>query len=256
MSQQFDIGVHYILKGEYDHALKIFKEIVREEPHNARAWAFLGTAHAHLGQGAEAEGALSRAVGLGPQDAEAWFHLGVARSIRGEWSDAANAYRHAVALDPEDLVAWHRLGVALAESGEESSATAAFERALVLSRETGAGPLEEPITPSAPDTHLAEVGEKEGTREAQSWLDLALQLLSLGEEEEAIAAYDRAYILDPKRAAASLFQPMLRLVSAASGAELTDEVVDDDDDQGPVGPQPPRRREPGPPDRFDRPEVA
>jgi tetratricopeptide (TPR) repeat protein len=255
VSQQFDIGVHYILKGEYDHALKIFKEIVREEPHNARAWAFLGTAHAHLGQGAEAEGALSRAVGLGPQDAEAWFHLGVARSLRGEWSDAASAYRHAVALAPDDLVAWHRLGVALAESGEESSATAAFERALVLSRETGERPLEEPIPPTAADTHLTEVGEKEGSREAQSWLDLALQLLSLGEEEEAIAAYDRAYTLDPKRATASLFQPMLRLVTAASGAELTDEVVDEEE-EGPLGPQPPRRREPGPPERFDRPEVA
>jgi tetratricopeptide (TPR) repeat protein len=257
VSQQFDIGVHYILKGEYDHALKIFKEIVREEPHNARAWAFLGTAHAHLGQAAEAEGALSRAVGLGPQNAEAWFHLGVARSLRGEWSDAATAYRHAVALAPDDLVAWHRLGVALAESGEESSASAAFERALVLSRETGERPIEEPIPKDAADTHLSEVGEREGAREAQSWLDLALQLLSLGDEEEAIAAYDRAYTLDPKRATTSLFQPMLRLVTAASGAEMADEPMDDEgDEEGPVAPQPPRRREPGPPERFDRPEIA
>ena len=50
------------------------------------------------------------------------------------------------------------------------------------------------------DAHLTEVGEKEGVREAQSWLDLALSLLSLGEEEEALAAYDRAFTLDPARA--------------------------------------------------------
>ena len=33
--------------------------------------------------------------------------------------------------------------------------------------------------------------------EAQSWLDLALRLLSLGEEQEAVAAYERAYTLRP-----------------------------------------------------------
>ncbi|HZY70181.1 MAG TPA: tetratricopeptide repeat protein [Thermoplasmata archaeon] len=253
MSQQFDIGVHYLLKGEYEHALRMFQEVTREEPHNARAWAFLGTAHAHLGQAPEAEAALSKAVGLGPQNSEAWFHLGVARSLRGEWADAATAYRHAVALDPADLVAWHRLGVALAESGEESQATAAFERALVLSRETGDRQLEEPVPRNAPDDHLAEAGEREGGREAESWLDLALQLLSLGDEEEAMAAYDRAYTLDPKRAQGSLFRPMLQLVQAAAEAPLLDE--DHPEVDRPAGPEPPPQG-PIPQRRNDRPEVA
>jgi tetratricopeptide (TPR) repeat protein len=252
VSQQFDIGVHYVLKGDYDHALHIFREIVREEPQNARAWAYLGTSHAHLGHAAEAEEALAHAVGLGPQNAEAWFHLGVARSLRGEWSEAASAYRHAVALAPEDLVAWHRLGVALAEEGEEEAATAAFERALVLSRETGEKPLEERISSRVPDNHLTEVGDKEGAREAQTWIDLALQLLSLGEEEEAAAAYERAYTLDPSRASQSLFRPMLRLVTAASGQELEDEPPEA---EGPTGPTPTRPKGPIRP-TDERPEVA
>ena len=251
MSQRFDIGVHYFLKGEYERASRAFQDVLLDEPLNARAWSYRGISLAHLGRAAEAEQALSRSIELGPQNGEAWFHLGVARSLRSEWPEAVSAYRHAVAYLPEDLVAWHRLGVALAESGDEISATAAFERALVLSRETGQVPLEEPVPGPKTDPHLTEVGEREGGREAQSWIDLALSLLSLGEEEEALAAYDRAFTLDPSRARRSLFQPMLRLLTAAAGETLEDEPSG----EAPTGPAPPRRPY-APTLAGDRPEIS
>jgi tetratricopeptide (TPR) repeat protein len=254
VSQRFDIGVHYFLKGEYDRAARAFQDVLLDEPLNARAWSYRGISLAHLGRSAEAEQALSRSIELGPQDGEAWFHLGVARSLRAEWPEAVSAYRHAVAYLPDDLVAWHRLGVALAESGDETAASAAFERALVLSRETGTPPLEEPMPGPKADPHLTEAGEREGGREAQSWIDLALSLLSLGEEEEALAAYDRAFTLDPNRARRSLFAPMLRLLTAAAGKPLDDEPPD----SGPVGPVRPIRR-PTPmagPSESGRPEIA
>ena len=256
MSQRFDLGVHYLLQKEHEKAVRAFQEVLSDEPLNARAWSYLGMSQAHLGRAAEAESALSRAIALAPQNAEAWFHLGVARSLRSEWPEAASAYRHAVALVPEDLVAWHRLGVALAESGEEDAASAAFERALVLSRETGERPLEEQLrSTETGDAHLTEVGEKETAREARSWIDLALSLLSLGEEEEAVAAYERAYTLDPERAAKSLFRPMLQLVAAAASSEGAEpgefpgSMV-----AGPVLPPTPRR--PTPPQPENRPEVG
>jgi tetratricopeptide (TPR) repeat protein len=213
---EFDLAASYIVRGEYERALPAFRKLVEAHPDDGRAWSYLGLAHAHLGHGAEAERALAKAVELSPGSAEAWFHLGVARSIRSEWPQAAAAYRHAVACDPSDMVSWHRLGTALAESGDEGGASAAFERALVLSRETGAGPTADARAPRRPDDHLGEPGSAASGREAQSWLDLALRLLSLGEEEEALAAYERAYALDPNRARRSLFKPMLRLLAAAS----------------------------------------
>ena len=229
MTHRFDIAVHYFLRHEYESAVAAFRDVVRESPADGRAWAYLGISLAHLGQAADAEGALSRAIALSPENAEAWFHLGVARSLRDEWVSAAKAYQRAVALVPEDMVAWHRLGVALAESGDEPGASVAFERALVLSREEDtsgerASPPAEPtasvpprsVAPvrSSDDDHLEETGEREGAREAKSWLDLALSLLSLGDQDEAIAAYERAYTLDADRARRSLFRPMLRLITA------------------------------------------
>ncbi len=217
MSQRFDLGIHHFLRREYDLAQRAFLDVVREHPADGSAWSYYGICLAHLGEAAEAEAALARAVQLQPGNAETWFHLGIARALREEWGDAALAYRRAVALAPADLVAWHRLGVALAESGDESGAAAAFERALVLSRDVpGTDDPPRSIARSG-DDHLTETGPREGAREAKSWLELALSLLTLGEEEEAIAAYDRAYTLDPDRAARSLFRPMLKLLSAVQG---------------------------------------
>ena len=262
VTHRFDIAVHYFLRHEYANAVTAFRDVVRENPADGRAWAYLGIALAHLGEATEAEGALSRAIALSPENSEAWFHLGVARSLRDEWVSAAQAYQRTVALAPGDMVAWHRLGVALAESGDEPGASVAFERALVLSREAeGAAESPEPPaaavppppplstreapTPRAPaDDHLEETGEREGAREAKSWLDLALSLLSLGDQDEAIAAYERAYTLDPERARRSLFRPMLRLLTAVQeGSEGTE-------GPGPTDPRPspefPRRRPPRP----------
>lgn len=216
MPHALDLGIAQYLRHRYEEAASAFRELLRGDPSNAAAWSFYGMSLAHLGRAADAEAALSKAVELAPQNAEAWFHLGVARGLREEWTDAASAYRRAVAIAPTDVVAWHRLGVASAEAGDESAASAAFERALVLSREL---PTPE-VAPARPasrlDDHVEEPGAREGGREAKSWLDLALSLLSLGDQEEAIAAYERAYTLDPARARASLFRPMLRLVTTVA----------------------------------------
>jgi len=243
VGESFDLGVQFFLRHEYSDATRSFREAVREEPNHAAAWAYYGICLAHTGEAVEAEEALSRAVQLSPQNPDAWFHLGVARSLREEWGPAASAYRHAVALTPNDMVAWHRLGVALAESGEEVAASAAFERALVLSRELPGAPPDdeeekEPL--DSTDDRILESGEREGEREAKSWLDLALSLLSLGDVDEAIAAYERAYTLAPYRAQHSLFRPMLRLVTAVEGGpEASDGAI-----APPLDPSAPERREP------------
>jgi tetratricopeptide (TPR) repeat protein len=241
--------VHYFLRREYAEAARAFRDAIREEPPNAAAWSYYGIALAHLGQASEAEAALSRAIALAPQDPDAWFHLGVARSLREEWGEAATAYRRAVALAPTDMVAWHRLGVALAESGDEAAAEAAFERALVISEEVPTPEGPEPAVPRVrSDDHVEERGEREGAREAKSWLDLALSLLSLGDEEEALAAYERAYTLDPERARHSLFGPMLRLVTTLQGAPEPYE---------PLSPsEPPRPDTERPRPAYRRPEVS
>jgi tetratricopeptide (TPR) repeat protein len=248
MTQQSRLGVQYLLQKEYGRAASTFADIVREDPNDAQAWSNYGLALTHLGKAAEAELALSKAVALAPRNGEAWFHLGVARALRDEWGDAANAYRRAVALEPNDVIAWHRLGVALAESGEEPAASTAFERALILSRDVPSAPARPPAPVAPAHDHSEEGGEREGAREAKSWLDLALSLLALGDEDEAIAAYERAFTLDPERATRSLFRPMLRLITVAA-----DESAGGPAGTAPTAPGAPRPEAVRPP---RRPEIG
>jgi cytochrome c-type biogenesis protein CcmH/NrfG len=263
LTHRFDIAVSYFLRHEFELAAGAFRDVVKEDPGDGRAWAYLGISLAHLGQAVDSEGALSRAIALSPENAEAWFHLGVARSLREEWMSAAQAYQRTVALTPGDMVAWHRLGVALAESGDETAASAAFERALVLSREAPTSPdtaeapdealparhtplpsRSAPPHPGPADDHVDEAGEREGAREAKSWLDLALSLLALGDQDEAIAAYERAYTLDPERARRSLFRPMLKLINTVQEESIANEALGPSDPRQP--PETPRRRPPRP----------
>jgi len=248
MTQQSRLGVQFLLQKEYDRAATTLADVVRDDPNDAQSWSNYGLALTHLGRAAEAEMALSKAVALAPRNGEAWFHLGVARALRDEWDDAANAYRRAVALEPNDMIAWHRLGVALAEAGDEPAASVAFERALILSRDVPSAPARPPPPTGPTHDHSQEAGEREGSREAKSWLDLALSLLSLGDEEEAIAAYERAFTLDPERAARSLFRPMLRLLTVAADEGAPAAVDGAQPPAGPVRPEsvrPPRRPEIG-----------
>lgn len=248
MTREFDVGLELFSRKEYSRAAKAFEEVLLGDPHHARAWSYLGISLAHMGRAPEAEQALHRALQIAPSNGECWFHLGVAQSLEADWPRAAETFRHAAALMPHDMAAWHRLGVALAESGDTEGSAAAFERALILSRDTGA--LERAVRHPAGrgDDHLAEPGEREGPKEAESWISLALSLLTLGDVEEAVAAYERGFNVDPNRARHSMFRPMLKLLSATANGADEDLPGGRTFDEGPESPiRPPARPAPADP---------
>jgi Flp pilus assembly protein TadD len=248
VTRGFDVGLELFARKEYARATKAFEEVLLGDPHHARAWSYLGIALAHMGRAPEAEQALQRAIEIAPTNGECWFHLGVAQTLEADWRRAAESLRHAAALMPRDMAAWHRLGVALAEAGDIEGSAAAFERSLILSRDTGIveGAVHHPH--GSGDDHLAEPGQREGPKEAESWLSLALSLLTLGDVEEAVAAYERGYSVDPDRARHSMFRPMLKLLSATSG-QSTDELPGGRAvEEAPVSPiRPPQRPVPADP---------
>jgi Flp pilus assembly protein TadD len=247
VTREFDVGLELFARKEYSRATKAFEEVLLGDPHHARAWSYLGICLAHMGRAPEAEQALQRALQIAPNNGEGWFHLGIAQCLEADWPRAAETFRHAAALMPHDMAAWHRLGVALAESDDIEGSAAAFERALILSRETGTVDRTLRHPHGSGDDHLSEPGEREGPKEAESWISLALSLLTLGDVEEAVAAYERGFSVDPDRARHSMFRPMLKLLTATSDGSAQDLPGDrafDDAPESPIRP-PPR---PAPPD--------
>jgi Flp pilus assembly protein TadD len=249
VTREFDVGHELFARKEYSRAAKAFEEVLLGDPHHARAWSYLGISLAHMGRAPEAEQALQRALEIAPTNGECWFHLGVAQSLEADWPRAAETFRHAAALMPHDMAAWHRLGVALAESGDTEGSAAAFERALILSRETGTAERAIRHPHGSGDDHLSEPGEREGPKEAESWISLALSLLTLGDVEEAVAAYERGFSVDPDRARHSMFRPMLKLLSATSDGSAEELPGGRSFDEAPESPiRPPQRPAPPHPD--------
>jgi Flp pilus assembly protein TadD len=250
VTRGFDVGLELFARKEYARAVKAFEEVLLGDPHHARAWSYLGISLAHMGRALAAEQALQHALQLAPGNGEVWFHLGIAQCLEANWPQAADTLRHAAALMPGDMAAWHRLGVALAESGDREGSSVAFERALILSRETGVGERAVRHHHGTGDDHLSEPGEREGPKEAESWLSLAVSLLTLGDVEEAVAAYERGYGVDPDRARHSMFRPMLKLLSVTSDGPPDRPPGGPAFDDAPGSPiRPPQRPVPGDPNR-------
>lgn len=99
---KYDIGRTLLDAGDPVGAAAVLKEVVRVEPGNAGALAYLGTALAETGMAAEAEQALRRAAWLDPAAAMPRFNLGVLLARQGRREAAAEAFREVLRLDPSN----------------------------------------------------------------------------------------------------------------------------------------------------------
>lgn len=120
------------------------------------------------GQAAAAEQAFREAVRLAPQMAEAHLDLGLVLGREGKVEEAIGSLRQAIALDPSAASAHMFLGVFLYQNDQAAEARKELQ---------------------------TEVAAHPDNAEALTWLGTVD--LGLGEPDQAVAAFDRAYQLTP-----------------------------------------------------------
>ena len=116
---------------------------------------------------------MRKAIEADPANYVAWFDLGFVENKLGKLDDSIAAYRKSVAAKPDVFESNLNLGIQLAKAGQPDAEQ--FLRA---------------ATQLKPTAHVAEGQER-------AWLSLA-RVLEATRLEEAIAAYRRAAILQPK----------------------------------------------------------
>ena len=196
VTREFDVGLELFARKEYARAAKAFEEVLFGDPHHARAWSYLGISLAHMGRAGDAEQALQRAIRIAPSNGECWFHLGVAQGLEADWARAAERF----GTRPRSCRRTWPPGSA--GGGVGGSWRHRRQRRRVrtcvdpLPRH---GAVERSIhhLRGSSDDHLLQPGRRERPEEAESWISLALSLLTLGDVEEAVAAYERGYSVDP-----------------------------------------------------------
>ncbi|HET9285024.1 MAG TPA: tetratricopeptide repeat protein [Candidatus Angelobacter sp.] len=127
-----------------------------------------------------AEEKLQALVSKQNDNPQAWFDLGFAQGRLGQTADSITSYRKAAELSPKWFEAQQNLGLALAKSGDLPSAAAALKIAVALKPIAG--------------------GQQALSR---AWLSLA-QVTEESQPQEALAAYQKSFELDPANSEAQL----------------------------------------------------
>ena len=121
--------------GQPQAARDALLQVVQAHPNEPMAWAFLGAACTHLGQGDEALAALDRAHSLSPFD-PFMFLVELCRScalsVLQRPQDALAAARRAVDLNAAHLSSLVQLMVAAVEAGQGDEARATAQRYLAI----------------------------------------------------------------------------------------------------------------------------
>ncbi len=160
------LGSLYKQEGQLPQAVEHLRAAAALKPDDTALCTNLGGALVEAGQPAEAERYLRHATALKPDAAEAFHNLGNALKVQNKLAEAAEAYDAAIGLNKDFVASRINLGVVLQKLGD-------FARAL----------------------HVYEDAAKvHASAAAESGKGVVLH--TLGRDEEALASFRRAIVID------------------------------------------------------------
>ena len=171
VEQLFKQGETAEAVGNNSQAETIWREILRVEPNNGKAYNNLGNALRRQGKLAEALAAHQKALQLNHNDAEAYVGIGNVLNAQGKPEEALAYHKKAIQLNPKLAIAYNGLGNALSDQKKLDEAVAAFQKAIELD-----------------------------PKDATAYNNLGIALYDQKKLDEAIAAFQKAIKLDPKYA--------------------------------------------------------
>ena len=124
------VGQVSLYRGQYDIALKSFKEIDGNPLVRARALEGEGLALSLLGRSDEAVTALQAAVAANPAAWRAWNALGTEYDRRHDWQNADAAYEHALSASGGNALVLNNRGFSRLSQNRLEDATTDFVAAL------------------------------------------------------------------------------------------------------------------------------
>ncbi|MBC8201049.1 MAG: tetratricopeptide repeat protein [Planctomycetes bacterium] len=118
--------------GDYTEAMKLFKEVLQQNPVATDALVGIGDICLVKKEWTKAEPVFARAVKLEPRNFEAQFGHGVSLQMLKKYLDAVRAYHRALTINPEDVGANTNIATTYLQMGRPKSALVFAERAVEL----------------------------------------------------------------------------------------------------------------------------
>lgn len=161
-------GIAQVNDGNYDQAIAIFNQILRDNPSSSEALIGRGTAYAFERKLDVAIADFSKAILSNPTTGEAWKRRGQARAALGESLEAVKDLTKALEFDPNSSDILHERGMVFFKSKDYIDAVADLDTCVRLDKDN---------------------------KSAYSYMGLAL--VSVGEYKRAFEAHEKALQLDP-----------------------------------------------------------
>jgi Flp pilus assembly protein TadD len=158
-----DSGRAAMTSGNFTVAIALLKRATEVDPKNKSAWNYLGLAYLATRNEDAAITALRMQIQVNPYDEFAYNNLGRAYWQQRKYPDAVTAFNKQLEISPLDKFAHANLGAMYAEWHKYAEAAPELEKAASLS-------------PDSPELHVA----------------LGDAYLNLGQDDKALAAFDRA----------------------------------------------------------------
>jgi protein O-GlcNAc transferase len=125
-------AVRYHQTGHLPQAEQLYRQILREAPHHADAWHFLGLLTYQTGQSESALEYIGKAIALGANHAAIHLNLGRIQEALGRLEEASASFEQARRLQPDGAEAWLLLAGTYRKRGRPAEAEAAYQQALRL----------------------------------------------------------------------------------------------------------------------------
>ncbi len=117
-------------QGDHDAAIRQYREVLRQTPHDIRAQFQLGLAYARLKDYPQAITALQRCIALDPEMITPYIELGYLYQLHGDLEASVTTFRQALTVDPHNASLHELLGLTYEAQHDTAAARAAYAAAI------------------------------------------------------------------------------------------------------------------------------
>ena len=130
----YNKGVSHFEKGEYEHAINLFKQAIEKNSSKPQFYYNLGLAYVKTEEYDLAIANFEKAISLNPKDADALQNLGIVYYTKSQFEEAIQLYKKAIAIKSNDYQIYDNLGISYFSMNMYKDSIECFKKALELDK--------------------------------------------------------------------------------------------------------------------------
>jgi len=138
-TERLQEAIQLLESGMKADAIRVLKELVKDNPDKIEAWYNLGYALTQVEEFEKAVKAYDEALAIDNFIFEIWFNKGNALYAISDYENARDCYEEALEINPDDSEAWNNIGNCHSRLADGRAAIEAYTRSVALNPDYAEG---------------------------------------------------------------------------------------------------------------------